>query len=188
MLAVLAGLAVSYVATVAWQVLIARRRGQGAVRDYAIGFRWIDLPLGLATGIVAILLILGGSVLVAALTGLKLQSTAGNLLLGVQVRAPLFFVLLVATALVAPAVEELLFRGMWFAALDRRFGVVVGIVGSSALFAIAHFEPVRVLGLFGCGLLFAIVRWRTGRLTPSFVAHVMINTLSSVSVLFVPPT
>jgi membrane protease YdiL (CAAX protease family) len=185
--AVLCGLGVSYVATVLWQVLIARWRGQGPVRDYAIGIRWIDVPLGIGVGIAAILLILGGSELVATLTGMKLQSTAGDLLLGVQVRNALFVVLLLAIAAAGPLVEELHFRGMWFAALDRRLGPLAAIVGSGAIFAVAHLEAVRLLGLFLCGVLFGVVRWRFRRLGPSFVAHLLLNALSALSVLSVAP-
>jgi membrane protease YdiL (CAAX protease family) len=101
-----------------------------------------------------------------------------------------FVLLIVMTALVAPIMEEWLFRGVLFRALSeggRRSGsrasVVLGIVLSAALFALAHAEPVQFAGLFVLGLVLATLVWRTKRLVPSIVTHMSFNGVAIAAIV-----
>lgn len=93
-----------------------------------------------------------------------------------------FVLLIVMTVLLAPIMEEWLFRGVLFRALSeggRRSGsrasLIFGVVLSAALFALAHGEPLQFAGLFVLGIVLAILVWRTKRLVPSIVTHMSFN-------------
>ncbi len=83
----------------------------------------------------------------------------------------------------APIVEELFFRGLVLRSLERRFGTVWAVVGSSAIFAATHFEPLQFIALFVFGLVAALLAVRTGRLGPSMFAHLAFNATTVVILL-----
>jgi membrane protease YdiL (CAAX protease family) len=80
-------------------------------------------------------------------------------------------------AVVAPIVEEIMFRGALYGWLRNNYGKFVSMLVSAFIFAIVH--PQGALGivplsLIGCGLAF-IREWR-GSLTPCMLAHSLVNT------------
>jgi membrane protease YdiL (CAAX protease family) len=101
-----------------------------------------------------------------------------------------FVVLVVMTLLLAPIMEEWLFRGVLFRALSEggakggsRGAVVLAVLVSAALFALAHAEPLQFAGLFFLGLILAALVWRTRRLIPSIVTHVSFNGVAIVALV-----
>ncbi len=89
----------------------------------------------------------------------------------------------VAVVVVAPIVEEWFYRGMLLPTLARRFGIVGGAVGSSAVFALIHQEVILLPGLFVLALLLAALTIRTGRIGPAIVAHMAFNATTVVQLL-----
>lgn len=83
--------------------------------------------------------------------------------------------LFVAVCLVAPVVEEHVYRGLVQGAMMRDTGRVVGWVGASLLFALIHFRPVEYPGLFVAGLVFGGCLAITGRLAPAILCHLAFN-------------
>jgi membrane protease YdiL (CAAX protease family) len=101
-----------------------------------------------------------------------------------------FVVIGIATVLIAPIFEEWLFRGVLLRALaeglrgvSARTAVVIGVVGSAVLFALAHAEPLEFAGLFALGLVLAVVAWRSKRLVPSYLVHASFNATAFVMVI-----
>lgn len=80
-----------------------------------------------------------------------------------------FFLVVVV---LAPVVEELLFRGFLINRWGRRWGLPTGIVLSSAVFAVLHAHWV---GLFVFGLVMALLYVATGSLWAPILAHVLNN-------------
>jgi uncharacterized protein len=93
-------------------------------------------------------------------------------------------VLAVLAVVVAPVVEELLFRGVVLRGLMLRVGFWPAAVTSSALFGVFHAQgsPAEAAllaiatGVFGLGLC-VLVR-RTGRLAPAIGVHAVRNALA----------
>ena len=77
---------------------------------------------------------------------------------------------------VAPAVEELTFRGLGYSLLAR-YGTMVAIVVSGVAFGLAHglVAGLPVLVAFGCGL--AYLRSRTNSVYPSIILHGAFNAI-----------
>jgi len=80
--------------------------------------------------------------------------------------------------LIVPFAEELLFRGLTFAALGR-----YAVPGSAALFALAHGLVALLVPTFIAGLLLAELRRRTESLFPGMVAHAALNATALVLAL-----
>jgi membrane protease YdiL (CAAX protease family) len=89
-----------------------------------------------------------------------------------------FLISLALLGVLAPLVEELVFRGLLFGWLSNRWGGGVAFLLSSLAFAAAHVEPAHAILVLPLGLLFGLLRWRTGSLWPSLVAHMVNNGLA----------
>jgi membrane protease YdiL (CAAX protease family) len=73
----------------------------------------------------------------------------------------------VSVIVVAAFVEEWFYRGMLLPTLTRRFGLVAGVIGSSALFAAVHGEVILLPGLFCFAVILAVLTARSGRIGPA---------------------
>ena len=82
--------------------------------------------------------------------------------------------LLVALGVIAPIAEEIFFRGVIYAGLRKRLPVVPALVLSSALFASAHMDSMRLLP-FVLGVVAALLMEFTGSLVPAILAHMGVN-------------
>lgn len=84
-----------------------------------------------------------------------------------------------ATVLVAPVVEELLFRKLL---IDRtvRYGQGISIVLSGTVFGLAHGNFYQFFYACAVGMVFAFVYIKTGRLRYTIGFHMIINFLGSI--------
>ena len=83
----------------------------------------------------------------------------------------------VSIVIAAPVVEEILFRGYILDAIRELHGDVMAVLGSSVLFGLLHIEPYVVgMATLG-GIIYGIVRIRSGSLWPSIVSHMLWNFL-----------
>ncbi len=91
---------------------------------------------------------------------------------------------LLLLAVLAPLVEELIFRGLLYGWLAGRWGKNVGWIVSSLAFAAAHAEPAHIILVLPLGLLFGWLRQRTDSLLPSLVAHIANNSLALIAAAY----
>ena len=91
-------------------------------------------------------------------------------------RATPFAANFVVVAVLAPVVEELLFRGLGYTLL-KPFGRRTAIIATALGFALAHglLEGFPLLVLFGAGL--AYMRSRVGSIVPGILVHMAFNTV-----------
>jgi membrane protease YdiL (CAAX protease family) len=82
-------------------------------------------------------------------------------------------VAVVTLVVVAPAAEELVFRGLGFAAFGR-----LALPLTTALFAIAHGLPVLLIPVAIAGLVLGLLRQRTDSLLPGLGVHMSLNALA----------
>lgn len=83
-----------------------------------------------------------------------------------------------AIGLVYPVAEEFFFRGALLGMIRRRFGDLAGILGSAAVFALAHVQyDWRSMALiFVDALFFAVCRLRGGSLYLVMFLHILGNS------------
>lgn len=92
----------------------------------------------------------------------------------------LFLAEIVLTVLVAPVVEERLFRGFLLAGLRDRFGPVLGVLGQAAIYGAANAwalrdasRPATVVGMAAVGAVFGWMAHTARDLKPVMIGHAM---------------
>lgn len=91
---------------------------------------------------------------------------------------------MILLVVLAPLSEELLFRGFAYAGLaPSRIGPVGAIVLTSAVWAVIHVQYAwpLIAQIFIFGVVFGIVRWRSGSLWPPIIAHGIVNLFAGLS-------
>ena len=91
------------------------------------------------------------------------------------------FAAVLATAVVGPVTEEVVFRGLIFTRLRRVLPGQWAIVISAAVFGLCHGNFVWFLYAFSLGLIFAWVTERTGSILPSMVMHIVFNATNDLA-------
>ena len=91
-----------------------------------------------------------------------------------------------ALVIAAPVAEEIMFRGFLFRGwvTSERSAIPVILI-ISALFAAIHiqYDWFGILQVFFIGLLFGLVRWRSGSTTLSILIHVLANFWATVETM-----
>lgn len=105
-------------------------------------------------------------------------------------RTALYLVAIMAV-FTAPLVEEVVYRGVLFAPIYRRFGTVASVIAVTALFAAVHVpqyaaNPGKIVLLTGLSLLLTVLRAGTGSLLPCVILHTLFNGLNSLLLIAEP--
>lgn len=86
--------------------------------------------------------------------------------------------------IIAPIVEELIFRGMIMSGFSRIYHPVFAIFFSALLFALFHLNPWQFPAAFALGLILGWIRIRTGSVLACIAGHAIHNGLVFISVLY----
>ena len=87
-------------------------------------------------------------------------------------------------AVIAPIVEELIFRGLILQGLRRNYNAVVSVFISALLFALFHLNPWQFPATFILGLLLGWIVLRTHSLILSILGHSINNLLVLLSITY----
>ena len=87
-------------------------------------------------------------------------------------------VLIVSACVVAPLMEELMYRGMIFGLARSIIGARLAAIFGASVFALAHADAVAALPLFLLALAFTIMYVRTGSLLVPVAMHALFNALN----------
>ena len=93
--------------------------------------------------------------------------------------------LLITTVILAPAFEELVFRGVLLPVLVSKVGKINGVLLSALIFALAHLSVGELPPLFVLGIGLALMRLSSGRLFPCALMHSLWNGVTFASLLLV---
>lgn len=88
---------------------------------------------------------------------------------------------LFALGIITPVAEEIIFRGLVFNRVKKQYGSLYGIVVSSVMFGVFHFNLVQGLYAFIIGMAFAYCYELTGDLKIPVYMHMSINVLMVLS-------
>ena len=139
----------------------------------------VAISVYVPVGIVLALAVLGASTLFP-----NPQESPIEKLLKVPLTAFLFAALGV---LVAPFVEEVIFRGFLYPVVERRLGTTSAVVATALLFSGVHVSQLwgswaAIVLITVVGFTLSSVRARTDALLPSFIIHLAYN--STICLLF----
>lgn len=79
--------------------------------------------------------------------------------------------------LLAPLVEEIFFRGIFYPALKNRIKLGGAMLVSALVFSLIHLEPAGFISIFALGILLAWSYEKSGRLMVPIVIHAVHNAL-----------
>lgn len=82
------------------------------------------------------------------------------------------------TVIVIPIIEELYFRGIIFPAVTKRFGWIIGIAGSSMVFAVLHGQYNVMIYTFILGCVLCVMYIRLKSIVPGIIFHIINNAVA----------
>lgn len=143
---------------------------------------WRSAAIGLGLGLSAFVV---GEVMLSVMQAMGLDISGQEQALKSVRHASLITVLpfFFTTVISAPLVEETFFRGYALRAMTARYGLRVGLITSSALFAVLHLAGGvgwEVLPLFVVGIILGWGYALTGNLITDMSAHALNNAIGVV--------
>lgn len=94
------------------------------------------------------------------------------------------FMLVLGIGIVAPVVEELIFRGFIFKRLNDSFPVWAAILIQALFFGVVHGNLIQISYAFVVGLILGIIVYKSKSLYPAIILHIINNTVSSFSDMY----
>jgi hypothetical protein len=183
--ALVVGLVVPWTVLGGWPLYAAWRKGGGPVADYGLRLTWRGALFGVAGGAVALLCASWVADIQVKVTHHPFDSTVGDAARDVAAGSHgALVVLALCTAIGAPIVEELAFRGLTYGSF-RKSGQPrsLSVLWTTVIFALFHLEPVRLPVLLVLGAFLGLVRARTGSTAASMVAHATVNVAGALQIL-----
>jgi uncharacterized protein len=146
---------------------------------------WRGLPFAGQRASLAILRCLGGGAMLAIIVTFagKFLNEKAELPIEELFRSrPTVILLMCFGILVAPLVEETMFRGFLYPIVARRFGMAAGVIVTGTLFGAMHAQQLwggwgQIGLLIGVGIFLTWVRARTGTVAASYFVHLGYNSL-----------
>ena len=165
---------------------VSRSKGHSLAADFQFRVRRSDIRMGIGLFFAALF---GAGIVATLVTKLVGEAPTATAIEVAQDSADdgltvwlYLFAILGATFI--PVVEELVYRGLFWSALEKRgMHPWAILIATSALFAMIHLEPVRTPVLFVVGMAIGAGRLRTGRIGASIATHTLINSLAMIATL-----
>lgn len=88
---------------------------------------------------------------------------------------PLFAII---PAVIAPILEEIIFRKIIFGSLYKRTNFIIAALISALIFGIIHGEPQHILIYASMGFVFAFLYVKTKNIIVPILVHMTLNTIS----------
>lgn len=137
------------------------------------------------------ILILVGFFALAAVVNYLIPEQDNELLRILRSSRTAVFVVAFLATFTAPLVEEVVYRGILYSAIQRSIGVAGAVAIVTTLFAAVHFmqywgSPGTILLICLLSLVLTLVRVRTGNLLPCIVLHTIFNGIQSLLLVLQP--
>lgn len=133
-------------------------------------------------------IILGGFYVLVASVGYLLPEQDNEMIRLLQSSRSAVYVIAFLATFSAPIVEEVVYRGILFSALQRSTGVIWAVLIVTFLFAGVHFfqywgSPGTIFLICFLSLGLTYLRYRTKSLLPCIILHTLINGLQSAALV-----
>jgi uncharacterized protein len=135
--------------------------------------------------------ILIGFFAIAAVVGLYFPEQENELMRILRSSRTAVFIVAFMATFTAPVVEEVIYRGLVYSALQRTFGQAGAIIAVTLLFALVHvpqyypsFSSISLLVLLS--LVLTLIRAWTGNLLPCIILHTIFNGIQSILLILEP--
>ena len=109
-------------------------------------------------------------------TGINGDSESANASRAVQASLGLWPSILV-TVIIAPIIEEVLFRGILFKKLLEKHSLVFSVVIGGLIFAVMHLNPIQAIAVLPMGMYLCVMYRQLGSIIPGIFLHASWNLL-----------
>lgn len=164
---------------------VATKLGRYSIRE-VFGFSWPqNFGLWKSVGLAVSLFIV--AILVTSWSGAQ-PTDLDKILQSSRAAALMMALIAIATA---PLVEEMIYRGILYSALQRVIGQWFAVFVVAATFAGLHVWQYRqnigaIVSISLLSVVLTTIRARTGRLLPCFMIHFVFNGIQSLIIVFEP--
>ncbi|MFC4559372.1 CPBP family intramembrane glutamic endopeptidase [Virgibacillus kekensis] len=118
------------------------------------------------------------------LFGIKQGSQNTQVIMDITRAAPIFMII---PAIIAPILEEIIFRKIIFGELYVRTNFFIAATLSALIFGIIHGEPEHILIYASMGFVFAFLYVKTKRIMVPIIVHMTLNSISLIVQLSLDP-
>ncbi len=144
------------------------------------GFRWWYYPL-----------VLIAFFAVAAVVSTFIPEGDNELLKILRSSRSATYIIVILATFTAPLVEEVVYRGILYSALQRSIGAGGAIALVTFFFALVHVpqywgSPGTILMIVLLSLVLTLIRWKTENLLPCIIMHTIFNGLQSLLLVVEP--
>lgn len=137
-----------------------------------------DIPTVILWTIIGIFMAFAAQIISANieihLFGITTSSENTQGIMDITRQIPLF---MIVTAIIAPALEEIVFRKIIFGALYKRMNFFFAGTISALIFGFIHLEPIHILVYASMGFVFAFLYVKTKRIIVPILVHMGMNTV-----------
>lgn len=98
--------------------------------------------------------------------------------------APIFIII---PAIIAPILEEIIFRKIIFGSFYKRTNFFIAALASSIIFGLVHMDVTHIITYTAMGLVFAFLYVHTNRIIVPIVAHMAMNTITVIAQFSIDP-
>jgi membrane protease YdiL (CAAX protease family) len=144
-----------------------------------------DILIAAGGAIVMAIVADGGSAVIQSALHLKHDQTSVAMVRALH-DPSLLAAFAIFACVIAPFMEETIFRVFLFNAVQRHFGFFAGALVSAVCFGLAHGDLVAALPLMCAGFVLAAVYSTTRNAFASMLTHGLFNTLTFVAIIFFP--
>lgn len=116
--------------------------------------------------------------------GIEVGSEKTAMLMEMTRIAPLFIII---TAVVAPILEEIVFRKIIFGVFYKKTNFFIAASLSALIFGVIHGEPIHLLIYASMGFVLAFLYVKTKRLIVPIIVHMALNTITVLNQLSLTP-
>lgn len=185
MLLFVSGWLPAHLVTLALIWMVATRFGKFSIRE-VFGWSW-SRGFGIGASIASAIGLYVLSMIIIGLVSTK-ETDLDRILRSSRTAALILAFIAVATA---PLMEEMIYRGLLYSALQKISGQWPAVVLVSVMFAGLHvlqyWPNAGVIGSITLlSIVLTVVRARTGRLLPCFVIHLVFNGVQSIIIVIEP--
>ena len=140
-------------------------------------FKGEKASIGVAVGwgIIGFFLVLFGQSIgayIEASIGIEMGSENTEAIMNVTKVAP---IMILATVLFGPILEELVFRRVLFGSLIQKYNFWISSIVSAIFFAAIHLDFTHILLYTICGMVFSFLYYKTKSILTPIIAHIGLN-------------
>jgi len=88
--------------------------------------------------------------------------------------------IIASAILVAPVLEELIFRGLMQKSLNEKYGLLISIMVPAIIFSIIHIFPVAILSILFSSVIYGLLVYKTQSVHASIIAHAFHNLIALI--------